>query len=50
MSEQLYDRRRFLGAAVLTMAAAELAIVGSADAQSGNDTRSSRGRTRRSPH
>ena len=35
MSEQLYDRRRFLGATVLTMVAAELAIVGTADAQSG---------------
>jgi pimeloyl-ACP methyl ester carboxylesterase len=36
MSEEInHDRRRLLGAAVLTVAAAELAIVGAADAQSG---------------
>src|ERR1700680_3604988 len=36
MSEEInHDRRRTLGAAVLTVAAAELAIVGAADAQSG---------------
>src|SRR5712691_2842957 len=36
MSEEInHDRRRFLGTAVLTVAAAELAIVGAADAQSG---------------
>jgi pimeloyl-ACP methyl ester carboxylesterase len=35
MPEQLYDRRRFLGATVLTMVAAELAIIGAANAQSG---------------
>ncbi len=35
MFDQLYDRRRFLGATVLTMAAAELVIVGAADAQPG---------------
>jgi hypothetical protein len=34
MSEKLYDRRRFLGAAALTMAAAELAMIDSAGAQS----------------
>ena len=28
MSRERYDRRRFLGAAVLAMAAAELAVVG----------------------
>ena len=52
MTEQInQDRRRLLGAAVLTIAAAELAMIGSADAQSQHDqTRSSRGRTRRSAH
>src|ERR1700681_2424935 len=36
MSEEInHDRRRLLGAAVLPVAAAELAIVGGADAQSG---------------
>jgi len=36
MSEQInHDRRRLLGAAALTLAAAELAILGSADAQPG---------------
>ena len=36
MSEEInHDRRRLLGAAVLTVAAVELAIVGAADAQSG---------------
>src|ERR1700674_2145724 len=36
MSEEInHDRRRLLGAAVLTVAAAELPIVGAADAQSG---------------
>src|SRR6202163_4737954 len=36
MSEEInHDRRRLLGAAVLPVAAAELAIVGAADAQSG---------------
>ena len=35
MSEQInHDRRRLLGSAVLTIAAAELAMIGSADAQS----------------
>jgi pimeloyl-ACP methyl ester carboxylesterase len=34
MSEKLYDRRRFLGAAALTIAAAELAMIDSAGAQS----------------
>src|SRR2546421_2327323 len=35
MSEQVnHDRRRLLGTAVLTIAAAELAMIGSADAQS----------------
>jgi len=34
MPEQHYDRRRFLGTAILTMAAAELAMSGYADAQS----------------
>ena len=35
MSEEInHDRRRLLGAAVLTIAAAELAMIGSADAQS----------------
>jgi pimeloyl-ACP methyl ester carboxylesterase len=35
MSKQLkYDRRRFLGAAAMTVAAADLVILGSADAQS----------------
>jgi pimeloyl-ACP methyl ester carboxylesterase len=37
MSKQLkYDRRRFLGAAAMTIAAADLVIIGSADAQSSN--------------
>jgi thiol-disulfide isomerase/thioredoxin len=35
MSEQInYDRRRFLGAAAMTIAAAQLGMIGSADAQS----------------
>jgi pimeloyl-ACP methyl ester carboxylesterase len=35
MSEEIkYDRRRFLGTAVMTIAAAELVMIGSADAQS----------------
>jgi hypothetical protein len=35
MFEELnHDRRRFLGAAALTIAAAELGMIGSADAQS----------------
>ncbi|MDB4904928.1 MAG: alpha/beta hydrolase [Mucilaginibacter sp.] len=36
MSEKLnYNRRRFLGVAAMTIAAAELGMIGSADAQSG---------------
>jgi hypothetical protein len=36
MSEEInHDRRRLIGAAVLTLAAAELATIASADAQSG---------------
>jgi pimeloyl-ACP methyl ester carboxylesterase len=36
MSEEIsHDRRRFLGTAVMTIAAAELGMIGSADAQSG---------------
>jgi pimeloyl-ACP methyl ester carboxylesterase len=39
MSEDLnYDRRRFLGAAALTLAAAKLGMIGSANAQSGQTT------------
>ena len=35
MSEEIkHDRRRFLGTAVMTIAAAELVMIGSADAQS----------------
>ena len=35
MSEEIkYDRRRILGTAVMTIAAAELVMIGSADAQS----------------
>lgn len=39
MSEEIkYDRRRFLGTAVMTMAAAELSMIGPADAHSGKIT------------
>ena len=54
MSEEInHDRRRFLGTAAMTIAAAELGMIGSANAQSGKTKpadcpRSSRGRTRRS--
>ena len=45
-----HDRRRLLGTAVLTLAAAELAMLGSADAQARQDRPDqARGRTRRSP-
>ena len=55
MSEEInHHRRRFLGTAAMTVAAAELVMIGSAVAQSGNKTPPrlpppSRARTRRSP-
>jgi pimeloyl-ACP methyl ester carboxylesterase len=40
MSEEInHDRRRFLGIAVMSIAAAELAMIGSSDAQSSNTNR-----------
>ena len=50
-----HNRRRFFGTAAMTIAAAQLGMIGSADAQSADKTgrccrRSSRGRTRRSAH
>ena len=56
MSEEINDdRRRFLGTAAMTIAAAQFGMIGSADAQSSTQNqqmflRSSRGRTRRSLH
>ena len=54
MSEEInHHRRRFFGTAAMTIAAAQLGMIGSADAQSSKAKpadcpRSSRGRTRRS--
>ena len=56
MSEEIdHDRRLFLAAAAMTIAAAQLGAITSAAAQSSKATpatvpRSSRGRTRRLPH
>ena len=54
MSEEIkYDRRHFLGTAAMTIAAAQLGMIGSADAQPSKTKRQqcprlSQGRTRRS--
>ena len=51
MVEQVnHDRRRLMGTAVLTIAAAELTMIGSADAQSKTVNPISRGRIRHSAH
>ena len=56
MSEDINQpRRRFFGTAAMTIAAAQLGLIGSADAQSGkakaaNCPRSSQERTLPSPH
>ena len=53
--ERKCNRRRFLGIAAMSIAAAQLGMIGSADAQSSKQNRqmyprSSRERTRRSAH
>ena len=48
VEEVNHFRRRFVGAAAVTFAAARLGVIGSANANRHNYLRSSQGRTRRS--